>query len=133
MDGGLFWKFPDARGKQGIARAAQALLCATSLLLILGDVARADQSPERVESLRYEVANNYSYKLTMVVDSFVQKQAQVKDTSQLAMTYDPRNVSFRFISGWARTLMGLVISRPLTPFLLAQVLPRAMRPDLCRR
>jgi len=106
MDGGLFWNFPDALGKQMIARAAQALLCATGLLLILGDVARADQSPERVESLHYEVAKDYSYKFTMAIDSFVQKQVQVKDASQLAMTYDPRNVAFRFVGGWVEDPNG---------------------------
>ncbi|QYA01109.1 DUF3857 domain-containing protein [Rhizobium sp. B21/90] len=55
---------------------------------------------ERVESIHYEVAPDYTYKFTMVIDDFVQKQAQIKDLSQFAMTYDPARTSFRFIKGW---------------------------------
>ena len=100
MDGGLFSKYRGAPRKRAIKHTARALLCATSMLLVLGDTSYAGQSPERVETLHYEVAKDYSYKLTMVIDSFAQKQTQVKDASQLAMTYDPRDISFRFVSGW---------------------------------
>jgi transglutaminase-like putative cysteine protease len=92
--------------KKAITPAVRALCHATAMLLVLGDVVCANQLPERTESLHYEVANNYSYKLTMVIDSFVQKQAQVKDASQLAMTYDPRDISFRFVNGWVEDADG---------------------------
>ncbi|WFR95961.1 DUF3857 domain-containing protein [Rhizobium tumorigenes] len=55
---------------------------------------------ERVESIHYEVAPDYTYKFTMVIDDFVQKQAQIKDLSQFAMAYDPARTSFHFIKGW---------------------------------
>lgn len=100
MDGGLFWKYHGTPGKRATKHTARALLVAANLLLVFGDTSYAGRSPERVETLHYEVAKDYSYTLTMVIDSFVQKQAQVKDASQLAMTYDPRDISFRFVSGW---------------------------------
>jgi hypothetical protein len=86
--------------------AVRALLGATSVLLI-GDVACASQIPARTESLHYQVAQNYSYKLMMVIDTFVQKQAQVKDSSQMALTYDPRTTSFRFVKGWVEGADGV--------------------------
>lgn len=106
MNGGLFWRYGRTSGKEVAKRTVRALLGATSLL-VLADVARAGQPPERTESLHYEVSKDYSYKLTMVIDSFAQKQAQVKDASQLAMTYDPRDISFRFVNGWVEGADGV--------------------------
>jgi hypothetical protein len=43
----------------------------------------------------------------MVIDAFVQKQAQVKDSSQMAFTYDPDKTSFHFVKGWVEGADGV--------------------------
>lgn len=106
MNGGLFPRYDDANRKQ-IARPILRALLGAAGVLVLGGVARADQLPQRTESLRYEVGEDYSYKLTMVIDAFVQKQAQVKDSSQMAFTYDPDKTSFHFVKGWVEGADGV--------------------------
>ncbi len=80
-------------------RTFQALLCAASILCVARE-SQADQPLERVSSIHYEVAPDYTYKVTWVIDDFVQKQAEIKDLSQLALTYDPERTKFRFVKGW---------------------------------
>ena len=106
MNGSLFQLYNCVHGKWMVRPVLRAL-CAATNLLMLSNVVCAGQFPERVESLHYEVSKDYSYKLTMVIDAFVQKQAQVKDASQLAMTYDPGGISFHFVNGWVEGADGV--------------------------
>ncbi|MGA1800848.1 DUF3857 domain-containing protein [Rhizobium sp. HT1-10] len=99
----------------------QALMGTASILCLAGE-SHADQPLERVSSIHYEVAPDCSYKFTLVIDDFVRKQAEIKDLSQLALTYDPERTTFRFVKGWVEGADGVrhepaanaVFTRPST-------------------
>lgn len=81
-------------------QGSKILLLGTVLLLAIDLPARAAETIEQTESLHYEVAPDYSYKLTVVADRFVDKQAEVNDASHISYTYDPDRTAFHLVEGW---------------------------------
>ncbi|SCX28659.1 putative protein involved in cytokinesis, contains TGc (transglutaminase/protease-like) domain [Agrobacterium sp. DSM 25558] len=81
-------------------RATEILLLSSVCLLAIDLPARAAETVEQSESLHYEVAPDYSYKLTVVADRFVDKQAEVNDASHISYTYDPDRTAFHLVEGW---------------------------------
>ncbi len=81
-------------------QGSKILLLGTVLLLAIDLPARAAETVEQTESLHYEVAPDYSYKLMVVADRFVDKQAEVNDASHISYTYDPDRTAFHLVEGW---------------------------------
>lgn len=81
-------------------QGSKILLLGTVLLLAIDLPARAAEAVEQTESLHYEVAPDYSYKLMVVADRFVDKQAEVNDASHISYTYDPDRTAFHLVEGW---------------------------------